>query len=552
MSRTVTEEHETVITLLADRASGLGDRPLVHTADRTYSYRDLHRDSNAIANTLVDRGIEPGERICTLLENSPEYLATWFGIAKAGAVMVPLNDDLRDEGLAYVLRDSTATTIVLDAPTRANYETVRGDDNDVETAFLLGESPRGAPYRPFEELLDGDRGARPDRSRRGSDPLSIIYTSGTTGKPKGVILPHYSYLNTGREYVEKLSVGAEDRLFTTLPLSHCNAQQTTVAGSILATTDFALYAEFDPDRFWNQIRRHGATVFNYIGTMITNLRNADARPDDTDNPAVYGIGADAPPGAIEEFEPRFDVQLLEGYGLTETATMATLNPVDEPRRGSIGKPLSYIEMEIVDEEDRPLPPGEEGEIVVRPTEPNSFMLGYHEKAEETVDAWQNLWFHTGGIQGRGRLLLLRRPEGVRHPAAGQQRLLARGRERPQRPPGPEGGRGVRRPGRAGRRGGEGGRRPEAGTDADAGQHRRLLRREARLLQDPAVHRHPRGATEDVDRTGEKVRTDRGAKRRRLGPRERLRTQAVSHGLRAPASRRRRGRPRPCSTRRRRW
>jgi acyl-CoA synthetase (AMP-forming)/AMP-acid ligase II len=397
MSRTVPDQHETVVTLLADRASTLGDSTLVHTSDRTYSYRELHRDSNAIANTLVERGIQPGERICTFLENSPEYLATWFGIAKAGAVMVPLNDDLRNDGLAYVLRDSTATTIVLDASTRANYETIRGDDNDVETAFLLGGSPPAAPYRPFEELLDGDRATRPDRSPRGSDPMSIIYTSGTTGKPKGVILPHYSYINTGREYVEKLSMGTDDRAFTTLPLSHCNAQQTTVTGSVLAATDFALYAEFDPDRFWDQIRRHDATVFNYIGTMITNLHNTDTQPDDADNPAVYGIGANAPPAVIDEFEPRFDVQLVEGYGLTETATVAALNPVDAPRRGSVGKPLSYMEMEIVDEEDRPLPPGEEGEIVARPTEPNSFMLGYHDKPEETVDAWQNLWFHTGDI-----------------------------------------------------------------------------------------------------------------------------------------------------------
>jgi acyl-CoA synthetase (AMP-forming)/AMP-acid ligase II len=397
MSRAATEEYETVISLLADRAASIGDGPLVHTADRTYSYRDLHRDSNAVANTLVDRGIEPGEHVCTFLENRPEYLAAWFGIAKAGAVMVPLNTDLRDDGLAYVLRDADPSTIILDGSTRENYETVRSDER-VEAEFLLGESPMGSPYEPFAALLDGERAVGPDRPRRGSDPMSIIYTSGTTGKPKGVILPHYSYINTGRMFVDTVLSGDGDhRAFTTLPLSHCNAQQTTVTGSIIAAADFALAAEFDPDRFWDQIRRHDATVFNYIGTMITNLHNADERPDDADNPAVYGIGADAPPAVIDEFEPRFDVQLVEGYGLTETATVAALNPIDAPRRGSIGKPLPWTEIEIVDEEDQPLPPGEEGEIVVRPLEPNAFMLGYHNQPEETVDAWRNLWFHTGDI-----------------------------------------------------------------------------------------------------------------------------------------------------------
>ncbi|WP_254829271.1 AMP-binding protein [Haloglomus salinum] len=398
MSQVVSDQHETLVTLLADRAASIGDGPLVHTADRTYSYRELDRQSNAIANALVDRGVEPGDRICTFLENSPEYLAVWFGIAKAGAVMVPLNTDLYGEGLAYVLRDSTATTIFIDDATREHYETVRGDDNHVETEFLLGEAPPRSSYQSFAALLDAEQAMGPSRSPRGSDPMSIIYTSGTTGEPKGVVLPHYSYITTGSVFADMvLSSGRDDRAFTTLPLSHANAQQTTVPGAILAKTDFALYEEFDPDRFWDQIRRHDATVFNYIGTMITNLHNTEAKPDDADNPAVYGVGANAPPGVFDSFEPRFDVQLVEGYGLTETATIAAINPVDAPRRGSIGKPLPHTEMEIVDEEDRPLSPGEEGEIVVRPLEPNVFMLGYHNRPEETVDAWQNLWFHTGDI-----------------------------------------------------------------------------------------------------------------------------------------------------------
>jgi len=398
MNQAESDEYETINTLLADRAASKGTSPLVHTADQTYSYQDLHEKSNAIANALVKQGTEPGDRICTFLQNSPEYLTVWFGIAKAGGVMVSLYNDLREDALSYVLRDSTATTIFLDSSTRENYETIRSEPNSVTAEYLIGDHPPNSSYLPYESLLDFDRSAGPDRSPRASDPMSVIYTSGTTGKPKGVILPHYSYINTAREYVDNiLALGPDDRTFTTLPLSHCNAQQTTVTGSILAGIDFVLYEEFEPNRFWDQIRRHDATVFSYLGTMITNLHNTDPRPDDADNPAVYGIGAGAPAGVIEEFEPRFDVQLLEGYGLTETATLASVNPPEAPSLGSIGKSLSYTELEIVDEEDRQLPPGEDGEIVVRSTEPNSFMLGYHDKPEETVDAWQNLWFHTGDV-----------------------------------------------------------------------------------------------------------------------------------------------------------
>lgn len=158
--------------------------------------------------------------------------------------------------------------------------------------------------------------------------------------------------------------------------------------------DLALVKEFSPDCFCDQVRRHDAPVFNCIGTMITNLHNTDP-PDDADNLARYGIGANAPIGVINEFEPRFDVRLVEGDGLTETATVATLNPIGAPRQGSVGKALPHIKLEIVNKEGQPLPPGEEGEIAVCPPESNSFIPGYHNQSKETVDAWQNLWFCPG-------------------------------------------------------------------------------------------------------------------------------------------------------------
>lgn len=390
-------EFETVTELLTTRVETHEDRALLHYGDETYTYGEIDGQARRIAASLAELGVGRGDRVCTFLYNSPEYLSLWFGIAKLGAVMVPINVSLKADGLAYIVNDSGADTIVLEDETQDNYETARDDIEAVETEFKLGE--QADDYRPFEELLDGD-GDHPDVTVAPHDPMSIIYTSGTTGLPKGVLLPHYSYINTGAEFVRLLDLDEDDRPFTTLPLFHCNAQQLTVMGSMLVGIDFALERWFSASSYWDQIRKHDATVFNYIGTMVQVLHNQEPKEDDANNPAVYGFGAAAPADIVSSFNERFDVELVEGYGLTETATLALFNEPGERNatdRGSIGRPVSYTEVDVVDDDGWPVAPGEEGEIVVRPTRPNCVMLGYYEKPEKTVEDWQNLWFHTGDI-----------------------------------------------------------------------------------------------------------------------------------------------------------
>lgn len=389
------DEYRTVVDVVERQTEVRRDSPLVYSGEEMYTYREIHDRARAVAAELRRQGIQKGDKVCTFLGNSPDYLAIWFGIAKAGAIMVPLNVDFHGDILSFIIENCEAETIVLEEATRQNYETVR-ENVGIEQEYLLSETGR-AGYDPVDTLYETDR-TPPDVDLSESDPMSIIYTSGTTGEPKGVVLPHFSYVNTGWMFATNVpDIDQTDRPFTTLPLSHCNAQQTTVMGSMLVGTDFVLERSFDPATFWDEIRAHDATVFNYIGTMIPNLYKQDDSPDDSEIPVEFGVGANAPAELIEDFEARFGVKLIEGYGLTETATVVTINSVDDRRAGSIGKPLPYTEVEVVDEEDRPLPPGEEGEIVVRPARPNAFMLTYYNKARETVDGWQNLWLHTGDI-----------------------------------------------------------------------------------------------------------------------------------------------------------
>jgi len=393
-------EHRDVKSLLEAKAEELGDDPFLHHDGRTFSYVDLNERANAIAASLREYGVERGDNVCTFLHNSEKHLATWFGVNKLGAVFVPVNVSLKADGLAHVVGDSEAGVIVLSEDTRENYETARDELDGIEHELLVGGTDDTAGYVDFETLTRRDGADDPEVTVVEDDPAAIIYTSGTTGLPKGVVLPHFSYINTGWQFVDHVDLDGEDRPFTTLPLFHCNAQQLTVMGSLLAETDFAMMRWFSASRFWDQIREYEATLFHYIGTMIQVLFNREERPDDDDHDVRLGIGAAAPQDVIPAFEDRFDLELLEGYGQTELATAATSAAPGESHKsaeGKIGRVWDHLELRIVDENDTPVPQGETGEIVARPTRPNTIMLGYHGKPDETLETWENLWHHTGDI-----------------------------------------------------------------------------------------------------------------------------------------------------------
>lgn len=387
---------ETVTQLLDSRAQSHGDEPLMRYQDEVHTYGDIIDRAERVASSLAKIGVGKGDNVGAFIYNSPEFLSLWFGVAKVGAVLVPVNISLKSDGLAYIINDSDVEHIVLGEESRENYETARDDLEGIQTEFIIGEAD--GDYRSFDELLEWD-GEYPSVTVNPKDPLAIIYTSGTTGLPKGVVLPHYSYINTGWEFVRIVDLDEDDVTFTAAPLFHCAAQQLVVMGSMLVGTNFAMARWFSASAFWDQIREHDATIFNYIGSMIQALYNQDSKETDSENPAVYGFGAPAPDDIITDFEERFDVELIEGYGLTESGTVASFNTASNntTRQGTVGPPSSHIEIQIVDDDGWPVEPGTKGEILIRPKYPHCIMLGYYGKPKKTVEDWQNLWLHTGDI-----------------------------------------------------------------------------------------------------------------------------------------------------------
>jgi crotonobetaine/carnitine-CoA ligase len=227
----------------------------------------------------------------------------------------------------------------------------------------------------------------------------ILHTSGTTGPPKGVVISHEAVLHLVRRTVWLMDYTRDDRLFTAFPLFHQNAKYTSVCAAMECGGSLIMERRFSASRFWDLCREKNITAFNYMGALLMMLYKQPVMPNDADNPVRIAFGAPCPAAIWEDFERRFGIQLVEIYGMTESP-LACENRLEYRRIGSAGKESDTYQVQIVDERDNPLPPDTPGEIVVRPKLPGVLFTEYYKRPRDTVEAWRNLWFHTGD---RGRM-----------------------------------------------------------------------------------------------------------------------------------------------------
>jgi crotonobetaine/carnitine-CoA ligase len=229
-----------------------------------------------------------------------------------------------------------------------------------------------------------------------SDALSIIYTSGTTGLSKGALGPHKFWIVCAEKMLEYREGGKDDIFYTFMPFYHFNAQCLTTVTTLVAEAQMVIAERFSASRFWDDARHYGATQFNYLGGVIPILAKQPERPNDADNPIRIALGAGCPPAVMEEVEKRFGIKCLEGFGMTEIGIPIHVR-VNDRRPGSCGKPMDIYEIKLFDDQDKEVPVGEVGEIVFRPREPFIMMLEYYNMPEKTLEAFRNLWFHTGDL-----------------------------------------------------------------------------------------------------------------------------------------------------------
>jgi carnitine-CoA ligase len=361
----------------------------------------IDEQTDRIANHLRTLGVAKGDRVAMVLPNCLELVTTWFALAKLGAVEVPVNIELRGRLLAHVLGNSGAEVVVCHRDLLAGVSPVLNGLPSVTTVVVVGGTATDAHDNgvtagrllAYPELLSGPAtGLDVDVSY--SDPMAILYTSGTTGPAKGAVMPHHQYFLWVDLYAKSLQLTSDDSYFTPLPLFHADGQLWGTYFALVYGTKGTFADRFSASRYWDQVRASGATATNMLGSMGHILWKQEPSDDDADNPLRV---AQAIPmvGFKKDFEKRFGLSLVTGYGQTETNWVSYDTP-DESRDGSCGKVASeHFEVRVVDELDHPLPPGSIGEIVVRPREPWSMSTSYHAMPEATLTTWRNLWFHSG-------------------------------------------------------------------------------------------------------------------------------------------------------------
>jgi len=392
---------QTLGHILEDKAATCGDTVfLQYEEGAQVTYRECNEMANRVANGLYNLGLRKGDTLATFLPNCLESLYLWFGAAKAGVVDFPINLANKGYYLTHIIDNSDSKVLVIDSQSIDRLKLVETDLPKLEKVVVWSKSSVKAELPElkfdvidFSELMNSPA-EKLQVDLKGNDPQMIIYTSGTSGAAKGVVEPHSMIYLNAREYVEAMRVNSEDTFYTCLPLFHANARILSIYPALLLGTKVVIYKKFSASRFWDQIKKAGATVFNSLGAIATFIYNQPMREDDGDNPVRVCAAFPMPIEIYEDFEKRYNLKVVEGYGLTEVAII-TYNPYDKPKPGSCGKETNSFEVRIVDENDYPVPQGTIGEIVARGRLPWATALEYFNMPDKTLELVRNHYYHTG-------------------------------------------------------------------------------------------------------------------------------------------------------------
>ena len=360
--------------------------------EREYSYAELWRQSVLVSHQLQQHfAVKPGDRVGLWLKNCPEFITSLFGILHAGAVLVPINNFLKPDEVNYILGDAGIDVVITDAELGAHHRALEVARPHLKLFRIERlEELEATAGNPGSEVR-----STPLPERAESDLAVIIYTSGTTGRPKGAMLSHGNLLHNVESCRIVLQTVAADRFAALLPLFHSYMLTVGLLLPLLVGGSLVLVKSLHPVRnVVQEILQRQATVLPAIPQFYRSMVNA---PIPVPLPLRICISGAAPLPAqvLKEFEAKFHIPLIEGYGLSEASPVVTKNPLDGTRKaGSIGLPIPHVEVSIQDDASRLLRAGEIGEVCVRG---GNVMLGYWKQPAETAKVMRNGWLLTGDI-----------------------------------------------------------------------------------------------------------------------------------------------------------
>lgn len=392
----------TVNALFRQACNERPDRLFLDFSGEKFTYAEVDHEVARIATGLKALGVERGDRVCSVLENSPDAVFVWFAVNRLGAIYVPINTDYKGEFLRHQINDTGARIAVVESEYAWRVAAVengiaalalmihRGAAPDVKTRLALGtlESIRREPAADIEVEVAPDELAL------------LIYTSGTTGPSKGCMMSHSYAINMASQNITICRAGPDDVIWTPCPLFHASGT-SVVLGPLIAGSIASIYPRFSVSNFWPEIERSGATKTCLLSTMLSLI---PAAGENEASKRCYGQikvlhGGPLPPALKQQWREKFGVEHVQqpAYGQTEAAMVVLVDAFEDVPDYSSGRRIADFDVKILDDQGEECPPGVAGEICVRPNRPGIMFQGYWNRPDATAAAIRDLWLHTGDI-----------------------------------------------------------------------------------------------------------------------------------------------------------
>lgn len=382
-----------------EERSKLGNKIfLIYTEDESrLSYKEFYEQVNRIANLLLSLGIKKGDKVSCIIHDCKEFICLLFGAVKIGVVFNPINPNLAEEELKFIITHSESKILFVNKENYEKTKAIKKSLINLEKVFVVGSKDKRLSYEENIKKFSGKCDMLTNLTLENS--ALIMYSSGTTGNPKGIILSHGNILYEGYSLARAFGIDGNTTSMVSNPLFFSGGLFPAFMSTFCAGGTIVLNKKFSKSRFWQRIEKHKVNFTAVVPTMLSILLNP---PDDTlkynlENCRFIACGAaPLPIELLKRFEQTFHIRIHDIYGLTENTGILSFNPLDlrERRIGSVGLPLDINEIKIFDKNDNELEPYKEGEIVARG--PNIFK-GYFKLEEQTREALKNGWLHTGDL-----------------------------------------------------------------------------------------------------------------------------------------------------------
>jgi carnitine-CoA ligase len=379
--------------MLGRQAERYGERLVITIGGATFTHASLRDAAAGYASALAAGGVKAGDRVAIMCGNRAELLLAILGSAWLGAIAVPINTASRGAQLEHILANCGARLMVIErelTPALALLDPARVA---LAQLWLVGDGAAADVPHLKSEAFPPPRAPMPPHPSEPGDTFAILYTSGTTGLSKGVCCPHAQYFWWAVYTGQMLGLREGDVLVTTLPVFHTNALNACFQ-ALLNGAYIVIEPRFSASGFVASLARHQATVTYVLGAMVPMLLAQEKSAADRAHNVRVALAPAVPAHFHRAFTERFGFGLLDGYGSTETNCIIGA-PLAEQRPGTMGKVLAGFDARVVDAHDNDVADGEAGELILRADEPFAFATGYFGMADKTVEAWRNLWFHTG-------------------------------------------------------------------------------------------------------------------------------------------------------------